>query len=219
LFTSLAPAFVGGTLHHSSPALAGLIVFAVFGAAAAAQTLTRRCVQRGADAGQGDDDPALPDSRAAGSADDLRWADLADLALIIAREIQFRGYRDEEAVALSPSEGVVMRYLQDRPSATPSVIAAATGLQRTNLSTVLRSLEDKGLIERGASPDDGRGVTVRATARGRSNYELARREWGAAVAAAAGGDTKRLEAALTVLRSVANGLVAARPAGDGLGRS
>lgn len=40
LFTSLAPEFVGGTLHHASRALAGVIVFAVFGAAAAAQTLT-----------------------------------------------------------------------------------------------------------------------------------------------------------------------------------
>jgi MFS family permease len=40
LFTSLAPGFVGGTLHHSSRALAGLIVFAVFAAAAVAQTLT-----------------------------------------------------------------------------------------------------------------------------------------------------------------------------------
>ncbi len=40
LFTSLAPGFVGGTLHHSSQALAGVIVFTVFGAAAAAQTLT-----------------------------------------------------------------------------------------------------------------------------------------------------------------------------------
>jgi MFS family permease len=42
LFTSLAPGFVGATLHHPSRALAGLIVFAVFGAAAAAQTLTSR---------------------------------------------------------------------------------------------------------------------------------------------------------------------------------
>jgi MFS family permease len=42
LFTSVAPGFVRGDLHHSSPALAGLVVFAVFGPAAAAQTLTRR---------------------------------------------------------------------------------------------------------------------------------------------------------------------------------
>ncbi|MGE7438804.1 MULTISPECIES: MFS transporter [Kitasatospora] len=42
LFTSLVPGFVGGTLHHPSRALAGLVVFAVFGAAAAAQVLTGR---------------------------------------------------------------------------------------------------------------------------------------------------------------------------------
>ncbi|MHC3473167.1 MFS transporter [Streptomyces sp. 7R007] len=42
LFTSLVPGFVGGTLHHPSRALAGLIVFVVFGAAAAAQVLTGR---------------------------------------------------------------------------------------------------------------------------------------------------------------------------------
>ncbi|MEU4692239.1 MFS transporter [Actinoplanes sp. NPDC023714] len=40
VFTSLAPGFVAGTLHHPSRALAGAIVFAVFGAAAAAQALT-----------------------------------------------------------------------------------------------------------------------------------------------------------------------------------
>lgn len=42
LFTSLAPGFVGGTLHHSSRLLAGLTVFIVFAAAAAGQTATER---------------------------------------------------------------------------------------------------------------------------------------------------------------------------------
>ncbi|MGV9251899.1 MFS transporter [Streptomyces sp. NPDC003697] len=42
LFTSLVPGFVGGSLHHPSRALSGLIVFAVFGSAAAAQTLSGR---------------------------------------------------------------------------------------------------------------------------------------------------------------------------------
>jgi MFS family permease len=42
LFTSLAPGFVGGTLHHPSRLLAGLTVFIVFAAAAAGQTLTER---------------------------------------------------------------------------------------------------------------------------------------------------------------------------------
>ena len=42
VFTSVAPGFVVGVLQHQSPALAGLVVFAVFGPAAAAQTLTSR---------------------------------------------------------------------------------------------------------------------------------------------------------------------------------
>ena len=42
LFTSVAPGFVAGALHHPSRLLAGVIVFAVFGAAAATQTLTTR---------------------------------------------------------------------------------------------------------------------------------------------------------------------------------
>jgi MFS family permease len=40
LFTSLAPAFISGTLHHPSRALAGSTVFAVFAAAALAQMFT-----------------------------------------------------------------------------------------------------------------------------------------------------------------------------------
>jgi len=149
------------------------------------------------------------------AAGDPRWADLADLVLIIAREIQFRGYTDPRAIPLSQSEGMVMRYLQQHPDAPPSRIAAATGLQRTNLSTVLRSLENKGLIERRASPGDGRGVTVQRTNRGASNYALVRREWASAVSAATGGDTSNLDAALRLLSAVETGLVAARPATPG----
>ncbi len=148
---------------------------------------------------------------ALGATTDPRWADLADLALIISREIQFRGYTDARAISLSPSEATVMRYLQGEPAATPSRIAAATGLQRTNLSTVLRGLERKGLIERHASPQDGRGVTVDATEHGRSNYALVRREWAAAVSAAARNDTSNLDAALTLLTAVKAGLVDTRP--------
>ncbi|WP_328459711.1 MFS transporter [Actinoplanes sp. NBC_00393] len=40
VFTSLAPAFVAGTLHHPSRLLAGAVVFAVFGSAAVAQSVT-----------------------------------------------------------------------------------------------------------------------------------------------------------------------------------
>jgi DNA-binding MarR family transcriptional regulator len=147
----------------------------------------------------------------AGPDDEQRWAELADLVLIVSREIQFRGYTDERAIPLSPSEGMVMRHLQHDQAAPPSRIATATGLQRTNLSTVLRGLEHKGLIERRADPGDGRGVTVHTTERGRAHYSLVRREWATAVAAAAGHDTRQLDAALTLLTAVEAGLVRARP--------
>jgi DNA-binding MarR family transcriptional regulator len=146
-----------------------------------------------------------------GSANEQQWADLADLMLIISREIQFRGYTDERALSLTQSEGMVMRYLLQGDPAAPSQIAAATGLQRTNLSTVLRGLEHKGLIQRQANPSDGRGVTVSPTERGRTNYALVRHEWGAAVAAAADNDTTNLDAALALLTAAKDGLVRTRP--------
>lgn len=139
-----------------------------------------------------------------------RWADLADLMLIVAREISFRGYADERVFPLSQSEGMVMRYLQREPAAAPSHIAAATGLQRTNLSALLRGLEEKGLVVRRTDPGDGRGVTVHLTERGTSHYALVRAEWAAAVAAAAGGDTSNLDSALALLTTIEAGLTRSR---------
>jgi hypothetical protein len=46
LFTSLAPGFIGGTLHDTSHALAGAAAFAVFGAAALAQIVVSRAPLR-----------------------------------------------------------------------------------------------------------------------------------------------------------------------------
>jgi DNA-binding MarR family transcriptional regulator len=140
-----------------------------------------------------------------------RWAELADRVLIIAREIQFRGYQDPRAVPLTATEGMVMRYLQDHPIAAPKQIAAAVGLQRSNLSTLMRDLERKGLIERTMSEGDRRGVTVRLTEAGRRNYLVVRREWAAAVAKAVEKDTRGLDGALALLKDIAAGLIAMRP--------
>jgi DNA-binding MarR family transcriptional regulator len=147
----------------------------------------------------------------AGASHDPRWEAFADLVLIIAREIQFRGYTDKRATQLTPSEGMVMRHLKSNNAANPTQIAAATGLQRTNLSTVLRGLERKGLIEKHTSSDDARAITVHLTKRGIVNYATARREWGTAVLAAAGHDATDLDAALRVLGSVETGLARNRP--------
>ncbi|KRF22302.1 MULTISPECIES: MarR family winged helix-turn-helix transcriptional regulator [unclassified Phycicoccus] len=141
---------------------------------------------------------------------DQRWAELGDLALVVAREIQIRPYLDERVLHLSPSEGMVMRHLQGGDAATPTSIAAAVGLQRTNVSTVLRGLEQKGLIERSTNTEDRRVVTVQLSERGRGHYELARNEWAAAVASAAGNDTRQLDAAIELLTRVRDGMTSYR---------
>ena len=121
-------------------------------------------------------------------------------------------YADAEAVGLTQSEGMVMRYLLlDGAAAAPSQIAAATGLQRTNLSTTLRGLEHKGMIQRQTSPADGRGATVSPTEHGRTNSALVRHEWATAVREAAGDDNTHLDAALTLLTTIRDGLVKTRP--------
>jgi DNA-binding MarR family transcriptional regulator len=145
------------------------------------------------------------------SASEEQWAEFADHVLEIAREIQFREYESPEAMSLTPSEGTVMRYLFPHPGALPSQVASATGLQRSNLSAVLRGLEEKGLIERLADPKDGRSVRIHPTERAIRNYALVRREWASVVAAAAAGDPD-VEAALPLLASVRAGLVRRRQA-------
>lgn len=140
-----------------------------------------------------------------------QWADFADLVFFISREIKFGGYSSEEAISLSPSEGIVMRYLFRNPGAIPSKIAEAAGLQRSNLSTVLRGLEKKGVLERRPSADDAREVHLYPTPRGTSNYALVRKEWATRVAEAAGG-TADIQDTITLLRKVQTGLVELRQA-------
>jgi DNA-binding MarR family transcriptional regulator len=157
--------------------------------------------------------PRRGPGRARRSADEEGWAELADLALVISRELQYRGYTDTRAVGLTQSEGMVMRYLlqNEAAAAAPSQIAAATGLQRTNLSTTLRGLDNKGLIQRLANPADGRGVTVSPTERGRANYAEARHEWATAIREAAANDDTHLLTTLTLLTTIKNGLTETRP--------
>lgn len=147
-------------------------------------------------------------------ANEEQWAEFADHVLEIAREIQFQGYMSPEAVSLTSSEGTVMRYLFPHPGALPSEVASATGLQRSNLSAVLRGLEQKELIERVGDPEDGRWVRIHPTAKAIRNYELVRHEWASAVATAA-ADDPAVEMTLPLLAKVRAGLVRLRQADSG----
>ena len=139
-----------------------------------------------------------------------RWADLADLILTISREIQVRGYSAPEAHSLTTSEAAVMRHLQQEPSTGMTDLINATGLLRTNLSTVLKSLDGKGLIVRRVRAENRREITVHRTQRGRRNYEIVRREWSRLISRAAPPDDGALGEALDLLSGIRDGLIAER---------
>lgn len=93
-------------------------------------------------------------------------ADLADLAeaiIGVGRELRLRPYPD--VVELTASEAHVMRHIDHHPGVTPSELARATGLQRSNMSTALRTLENRGFVERRTDPHDARGVNLFPTRR------------------------------------------------------
>lgn len=149
-----------------------------------------------------------------------RWADLADLILTISREVQVRGYSNPEAYSLTTSEAAVMRHLQQEPSTGMTDLINATGLLRTNLSTVLKSLDEKGLIERRVRVENRREITVHRTQRGLRNYEVVRHEWSNLISHAArlgdagigntGTDDAGIGKTLELLSSIRDGLIAER---------
>lgn len=137
-------------------------------------------------------------------------AELAQLILNAAREIRFRGYEHPDAVSLNPSEANVMRYIDIHPGATPSAVAEATSLQRSNLSAALRELESRGFVERRVDPDDGRGVNLYPTARAAQNLALLQREWANILTVGLGDDQSDVIAAKRLLTRLEAGLIAAR---------
>lgn len=143
-----------------------------------------------------------------GRAHDL--AELADLVLAVARALQARPSIDG-VVPLTPTEAAVLRHLDRRPGDSPSAVADALGLQRSNLSTALRTLETKGLVER-AHGRDGRSVAVRPTALAEESVARLRNHW-AAVLGEVAPDTDRLRAAVDVLAQ-ADAVLHRRPVGE-----
>jgi DNA-binding MarR family transcriptional regulator len=68
-------------------------------------------------------------------------ADLADVVMAVARAVKAQAAADPSVIDLPATEVTVLRYIDHHPDVSPSTVAAATGLQRSNLSRTLRDLE------------------------------------------------------------------------------
>lgn len=63
----------------------------------------------------------------------------------------------------------------DPEKGTPSTsLGPKMGMEATSLSRILKSMDEKGLIERKPNPDDGRGVLIHLTDFGRKKRALSR---------------------------------------------
>lgn len=139
---------------------------------------------------------------------DAELADLAEAILGVGRELRLQ--TDADVVHLTASEAHVMRHIDHHPGVTPSEVARATGLQRSNLSTALRALEERGFVERRTDPHDARGVNLFPTQRAAANLERLRRQWAEMMAGALGDDAQGAVAAKRLLQRVEAALTAAR---------
>ena len=63
----------------------------------------------------------------------------------------------------------------DREEGTPStMLGPKMGMEATSLTRTLKSMEEKGLIERRPNPNDGRGVLIYLTEFGKEKRELSK---------------------------------------------
>lgn len=129
---------------------------------------------------------------------------LHDLAWLLPRTI---GRERDPGHALPSSELEIMRLLVRRPGLSVNEAAAELRLAPANVSTALRALEARGLLERRRDPDDGRIVRLEPTEAAlahRADQELA---WGNELAQALGAlskaDSRRALAATRSLRALA----------------
>jgi len=132
---------------------------------------------------------------------------LLDLAWLAPRTI---GAERDRATLLPGTELEVMRLLVRRPALSVNQVAEALRLQPTNVSTTVRSLIERGLIERRRDEHDGRVARLYPTSRALANREDHEAAWGQALehvlAGLAAADAKQLLAAAPALRALAASL-------------
>jgi DNA-binding MarR family transcriptional regulator len=138
---------------------------------------------------------------------DERMADLADLILALARTITTESLLDEQVVELTATEINVMRFVDRHPGTSPTEVAAATGLQRSNLSRALRTLEAKGLVKRSTGRGDARQAQLNPTRRAEANLRRLRANW-SRLLGNAGADPRNLDSTLRMLAELEAGLAA-----------
>ncbi len=131
-------------------------------------------------------------------------ADLVELIMTLSRRISVRASKGA-GIDLGTVEALAMGLISATPGLTSGQIAAELNLKSSNASTTLRSLEQRGFLERRHDPADGRVIRVYPTAKARQNLALKREAW-AATLLAAHPDHAQLTALLPTLKALDDAL-------------
>lgn len=135
-------------------------------------------------------------------------ADLADVVMAVSRAIKLRTAADPAVLDLSTTEVTVLRFIDHHPGVSPSAVATATGLQRSNLSRALRALEAKQLVRRSADPADNRQSLLQSTALAAENLAHIRAIWSGLLRdALEGAGEPDIASALALLGTLERGLM------------
>lgn len=105
-------------------------------------------------------------------------ADLAHYVLCVARDIfLFTHQQEKDLIEITRLESLVMSRVERKPDITPSQLGNEIGIRSSNLSTIIRVLEKKGLIQRLPDLNDRRSVVLRVTPLASNNLNNARKKW------------------------------------------
>lgn len=100
------------------------------------------------------------------------FQDLIGYHLRVAQETSFQAFAKAAGKAdLKPGWYALLTVLAERESMTPSELSRICGRDRSTLTSSLKALSHRGLIERRWNPDDQRSYSVRLTEDGRKMQE------------------------------------------------
>ncbi|WP_281882551.1 MarR family winged helix-turn-helix transcriptional regulator [Agromyces rhizosphaerae] len=120
----------------------------------------------------------------------------------------------EGLVHVTRSESDIMRIVMEIPGTTVTEIARAFGQHKSNTSTRVAALVDKGLLRKESAAADGREVRVFATPAAIENLEKYRDVWAEELDPVTPEDAERLAATVETLAAIADALAARTRVGE-----
>ena len=85
----------------------------------------------------------------------------------IVRDLRLASTSCERQFGLSAAQLFVLQAIQDRPGMSLGDVAERTATDQSSVSVVVRKLQEKGLVEKRASSEDGRRLELDLTPAGR----------------------------------------------------